>query len=84
MFIVVNVEIFFIYFLKTVVDYYIKIIGCFILYVWIDLIFKKLKKYSKFLNFVKRFLFFWYYKIYDIFIKIVLGKDEKLSNGLIS
>lgn len=45
---------------------------------------KKSKKYSKSSNFAKRSLFFWHYKTHDIFIKTASGKDEKLSNGLVS
>lgn len=69
---------------KTVVDHYTKIIGCFISCAGTDLIPKKSKKYSKSSNFAKRSLFFWHFKTHDIFIKTASGKDEKLSNGLIS
>lgn len=69
---------------KTEVDHYTKIIGCLISCAGTDLIPKKSKKYSKSSNFAKRSLFFWHYKTHDIFIKTASGKDEKLSNGLIS
>lgn len=65
--------------LKTVVDYYTKIIGCFISCAGTDLIPKKSKKYSKSSNFAKRSLFFWHYKTHDIFIKTASGKDEKIK-----